>query len=176
MAKSRLQEWREEHRRKAIRKWIILTVSTVLLIFILLHRWYVTIYDEHWADRNLAVQEAREAAQLVEITSAQPFNADEPWFVVQGTDDSGMEKIVWISDDELTVRDAVYGINEEDARRIVLASGEPVEIIRITPGVWMNQLCYEVYYKIHGVDGPIYYYDYIRFDDGERIETLRLGR
>jgi|GEM_PF-1253756 len=176
MVKSRLEEWREEHHRKKVRITIIVSVSAFLLLIFLLHRWYVSIHDTFWDERRMAVSEAVYAAQLVDVLDVESFNGESVWFVVTGVDGEGTERLAWVSEEETIVRKISDGISKAEAERIVLERHPGVTIVRITPAVWRQELCYEIYYKSHGTDGVISYYDYIRFEDGQWIETLRLGK
>ncbi|GFR36925.1 hypothetical protein PRECH8_02210 [Insulibacter thermoxylanivorax] len=176
MARSRLEEWREESRRRTIRAAIISSVTLVLLALFLLHRWYVSIHASYWEQRDMSVSEAVYAGQLIEVWSSETYNGEQPWFIIQGMDEEGQAKIVWVSEEQTIVKPLEEGITEDETRRIVLNSSPLASIIRVTPGVWQDELCYEVYYKVPHPDGEIYYYAYIRFEDGKLIETLRLGR
>jgi len=176
MVRSRAEERREEHKRKRIRTVVIISVAAVLLVIVLIHRWYVSVHAEYWGERKQAVTEAVYAGQLTEVSSAEAFNGEQPWFIVQGQTESGEERIVWVSDEQTIVRHVQDGINEHEAKASVLSRNEGAVIIRMTPGIWRQELCYEVYYRIDHPDGDIYYYDYIRFEDGTWIETLRLGK
>lgn len=176
MARSRVEEWREEHQRRKVRTAVIISVTAVLLVLFLLHRWYVSIHATYWDNRDYAVTEAVYAGELGEVISVEQFNGDEPWFIVRGIDADGDERLVWVAEERTAVRYSSDGLSEEEARQVVWARQPDAKIIRVTPGVWMNELCYEIYYHIDDADGAVYYYDYIRFEDGEWIETLRLGR
>jgi|HigsolmetaAR203D_1030402.scaffolds.fasta_scaffold00002_167 uncharacterized protein YpmB len=172
MVKSRAEEWREEHQRRRVRTIVIVSSAAFLLILFLLYRWYVTIHASFWDKRGQAVTEAVYAGQLAEVTMTEPFNGELSWFIVRGLNDQGDEMIVWVSEDQTIVRRADEGISSEQAKAAVLSRRSGAEIIRMTPGVWKKELCFEVYYRID----DIYYYDYIRFEDGTWMETLRLGK
>lgn len=173
---SRLQQRREENRRKNIRATIIFTVLLIVLILFLLHRWYVSIHSDYWEGRDIAVAQAVYAADLEEVSQAKMFNGERPWFIVNGKDEAGEDWIVWVSEEEIVVRQADEGISQQEAESFVMARSGPVSIIHTIPGVWRNELCWEIYYTKIEPDGEIYYYDYVRFADGEHIETLRLGK
>jgi uncharacterized protein YpmB len=176
MVRSRLEEWREEHHRKKVRLTIIAAVAAFLLVVFLLIRWYVSIHDAFWDERSMAVKEAVYAAQLVDVLEVDSFNGESVWFVIYGVDETGAGRYAWVSEEETIVRDSRDGISREEAERIVRERYPDITIIRTTPAVWRQELCYEIYYKVKGPDGDISYYDYIRFEDGQWIETLRLGK
>lgn len=176
MARSRAEEWREEYHRKKIRTAVIISVTAVLLVLFLIYRWYVSVYGHYWDNRKVAVTEAVYAGELTELIETRSFNGDESWFIVRGIDDSGTEKLVWVSEERSVVRIVSDGVSEDEARQSVWSRQPEAVIIRVTPGVWSQQLCYEIYYRIDHQDGAVYYYDYIRFEDGDWLETLRLGR
>lgn len=176
MARSRLQEWREEYQRRRTRFIIIASVTLFLLVIFLVYRWYISVHQSFWDKRDLAVTQAVYAGQLDEVLSAEPYNGEQSWFIVRGLDEDGEEVIVWVSEEQSIVKGVDEGISPARAKSIVQSRYEGANIIRMTPGVWRQELCYEVYYRIHHPDGDIYYYDYIRFEDGAWLETLRLGR
>ena len=173
---SRLQQRREESRRKNVRATIVFSVLLTVLILFLLHRWYVSIHADYWEGRDTAVTKAVYAADLVEVTQAKAFSGERSWFIVNGQDEEGTDWIVWVSEEEIVVRQADDGISKQEAESYVMSRSGPVTIIHTIPGVWREELCWEVYYQKLESDGEIYYYDYIRFEDGELLETLRLGK
>jgi len=156
---------------------IVVSVIAFLLLVFLLHRWYVSIHDSFWEERRLAVDEAVARAQLVDVLGVESFNGESVWFVVYGVDAEGIGKYAWVSETETIVRPSSDGISKAEAESIVMQRNQTnVSIVRTTLAVWRQELCYEVYYKVHGSAGEISYYDYIAFEDGEWIETLRLNK
>lgn len=159
-----------------MKKALIIALAALVVLLVAAGLYYHAIQRNHYDRIEQVSQLALAHTELAEIGKVERFAGEKVYYVVTGTDDAGHPLIVWVSDDETTVHSAVYGITADDA--VALAKrhhGEDVIILRVVPGMLTGEPVWEVYYERDEGDGTRRFYDYYRYYDGMKLDTLRLN-
>lgn len=153
--------------------------GALLAVVIILSGLYIftdSIISGEWKDKEQAVLRAYKETPLVEALRAESFVGEEPYIIVFGLDKLGKPMIAWVSESAVQSKYETEGVSREAVEELVRAGNPEAQIIRITPGVFEEELVWEVYSSREQADGKSgHYYDYYRFADGELLDTYRLG-
>jgi uncharacterized protein YpmB len=147
----------------------------LVMLILLLVRFYYGVQHEHWQEEADAARTATAKADLTKVDSVQTFNGESDYRVVTGTDASGEKVIVWITGDEAHVEKASAGIAPEQAKAELLKRSPGATLLRAVPGKLRDDYVWELFYKKAEPEGERYYYDYVKFADGSLIDTWRLS-
>ncbi|MFS0722608.1 DUF5590 domain-containing protein [Paenibacillus sp. 1P07SE] len=154
-------------------RWVVLTLSLLLVCFLLFNMWYRTIHKEVWAEERAVAERAVEAAQLTEIGQVDKHVWDTTTWIVQGTDTDDNQVFVWLDDENIDIVSAAEGISEEMLQERIAADNPEFDLIRTMPGMMNGQKVWEVYYSVDGSPRR-YFYRFYRFDNGQLITTYNL--
>lgn len=152
------------------------SLAALVLLIAAAGFYYRTIQHDHYERIEQVSQLVLARTEMAEIGKVERFAGEQVYYVATGTDETGNPLIVWVTGEETTVLSAVYGITADDA--VVLAReqyGDGVHILRVVPGMLKGVPVWEVYYERDEGDGTRRYYDYYRFRDGMKLDTLRLN-
>jgi uncharacterized protein YpmB len=157
-----------------MRKWLLIIVGLISVIVIWASWFYQSIQNDFNEAEEHAIKSALAETSLSHADSVEFFAGESDYVIVYGTNDEDEEILVWVGQDihEEKVED---GMSKPEIRAIVKEQHEEVEIIRLTPGKWNEQLIWEAYYKKKEDGEEVSYYEYYRFANGERLDTYRLG-
>lgn len=154
-------------------RWIVIAVMTIVLILLSLNLYYQWIHNGIWREEREAVETARTAGGLAEVTRADKFVWDETVWVVEGEDAAGTELFVWIAGDDVTRVPAAEAYSAEQLKADVLRAFPDADIIRIRPGLTEGERIWEVYYR-RPENVMRYYYGFYDFETGRLITTYKL--
>ncbi|WP_028561248.1 DUF5590 domain-containing protein [Paenibacillus pinihumi] len=154
-------------------RWVLLIVTVLMLIFLLLNLYYRSTQQDIWKQEREAEQVAAQAAGLVHITSATKHVWNQIAWIVQGTDESGEDKMVWVVGDKADSVLSSSGISKDQITEKVLASKPDADIIRVQPGLLDGEKIWEVFYKRNETTEK-YYYEFYKFSDGSFITIYNL--
>lgn len=158
------------------KKIIVAVLAALIVMLSAAGLYYRAIQRDHYDRIDQASQLALAQTDLTSIGKVERYAGDEVYYVVSGTDDGGQPLLVWVTDAKTTVQSAVYGITgDEAAERTRKQYGDGVHILRVVPGMLADEPVWEVYYERNEGDGIRRYYDYYRFQDGEKLDTWRLN-
>ncbi|WP_163100966.1 DUF5590 domain-containing protein [Peribacillus alkalitolerans] len=156
-----------------MKKWLVFIGIAVFLIVALIINSYIqgiNVKKEHY---NYAVSIAKKDGKLVEINQFHLYNGMETYYVVQGIDENGKGKTVWIPENkkkEITILYNSNGKSKEDIVKIVNKELNPYEIIAIKPGMEKDTPLWEVTFKDEKGRFSYYYFD---FRTGEWLKFYR---
>lgn len=162
-------------RKLTIYKILIGSLLAFLLSFMLINFIYKSIFDEHWNERDEAIEKAYEQTELVKASDAELFSYEQAFTIVYGEDSEDKELIVWVGEEDIHSEYATDGVNKNLLKLKMKEKQPDIEIIKMTPGKYKADWCWEVLYEKE-IDGLKHtYYGYYRFSDGEPLTTLRMS-
>lgn len=154
--------------------WISIFVFITLIIGLSL--FYASIQKDYFAARDQAAQRATEELGLKSVTRVEPSYGDEAYHIVFGTDKEDRPVVVWVSDTTMHVEQAEGAFTQEEVRNKVLQLEPAAKFLRILPNRIQGVNVWEAFYKKEGENGdPVYFYMYLRFSDGEYVDTYKLS-
>ncbi|WP_127588204.1 cell wall elongation regulator TseB-like domain-containing protein [Paenibacillus koleovorans] len=162
-----------------MKKIVAAAFGLVIILIVLLFRFYLGVQREEWDTYAAAAQTVTENTYLSSVQRIATFQGEATYKIVFGTDEEGREGVAWVG------RDSVHmeylggqdgGLTEAQIREKVLQKGADFEIERILPGILDGVYVWEAFYKRAEDGGTRYYYDYYRFNDGAEIDTWKLSR
>lgn len=157
------------------KRYIWFMAIGLVVLGVLLGRFYYGIQRGHWQEEADAKRMAAEKAGLTGIDSVQTFNGEADYAIVTGTDSSGEKVTVWLSGNDAHVEKTSAGIGSEQAKSQLLQRSPGATVLRVVPGKLRNDYVWELFYKKADGEGERYYYDYVKFADGAWIDTWRLS-
>ena len=158
-------------------KWILLSVSGVLLLLLGLQLYYSYVMKDTWNEERMAIAAAKQHGHLV--SSAKTYKSvwgeDNNYWVISGKDQDNQDRMVWVkfTDDNVPVEgaDAVQsvllntGMSEAQIRDQIYNELPGVEIKRLLPGMYEGEYAWQLQYEHNGQRG----YRFYRFQDGNTI-------
>lgn len=162
-------------RNLSLYKIFIICLIVFILLFMLINFIYKSIFDEHWSDRDAAIEQAYEQTELVKATHAEPFSYEQAFMIVYGKDTEDKDLIVWVGEEETHSEYAADGVNKNLLKLKMKEKQPDIEIKRMTPGKYKDNWCWEVLYEKETDGLTRTYYGYYRFSDGEHMITLTMG-
>lgn len=150
-------------------KWLLLSILLLLLLLIGLHRFYLYIHQETWEAESAAIQRAVQETDLVRGDEVWKSVWDEVCWVVQGKDESDRDMMVWLREGkDAEVRLLSEGTSESQVRAIIKESLPGINIVRLMPGIYNNQLVWQLFYK----QKDHHYYRFFSFSTGEPLPEV----
>ncbi len=158
-------------------KWILLSVSGVLLLLLGLQLYYSYVMKDTWNEERTAIAAAKQHGQLVTFgkTYKSVWGEDNNYWVISGKDQDNQDRMVWVkfTDDNVPVEgaDAVQsvllntGLSEAQMRDQIYYELPGVEIKRLLPGMYEGEYAWQLQYEHNGQRG----YRFYRFQDGNTI-------
>ncbi|MDP5273844.1 cell wall elongation regulator TseB-like domain-containing protein [Chengkuizengella axinellae] len=162
-------------KNKRIIKYSLLIFLLLIIIFIVLRWYYLTIQNPLRIEVKEAVARAYDETSLKEVTDTETFIGDESYTIIYGKDKEDQEIIIWIGETEVHTELASEGVSKEAVERLILNTKTDIELLRITPAKWTDEWVWEVFYKRDEEKGTRHYYDFYRFADGEWLETYTMS-
>lgn len=150
-------------------KWILLSIVILVLVLIGLHRFYLYVHEDIWQGENEAVQRARQETGLTEAEKVWKSVWDKVCWVVEGKDADGQEIMVWLPEGgQAEVKPLSEGVSESQVRTIIHDQYPGIEVVRLLPGIYNNELVWQLFYK----EKAHHYYRFFRFSDGQALEEV----
>ncbi|MEF2964311.1 DUF5590 domain-containing protein [Paenibacillus sp. M1] len=150
-------------------KWILLSIVILALVLIGLHRYYLYIQQELRQGEDAAVQQARQEAGLQETTKVWKSVWDKVCWVIQGKDENGREVMIWLPEGgQPEIKPLSEGVSESQVREIIRDTYPGIEIVRLMPGIYNDELVWQLFYK----ENAHHYYRFFRFGDGTPLEEV----
>jgi uncharacterized protein YpmB len=163
-----------------MKKTIAGIIAGLVLVGVVLFRFYLAVQNEEWDSHALASQTVTQSTYIKQVTRVETFRGELPYTIVFGLDEAGQEGVAWVGEQPEDVHMEYLGngggMTEAAIREIVKQRGADVEIERILPGKLDDELVWEVFYKRKEEGGSRFYYDYYRFMDGTEIDTWKLSK
>lgn len=147
----------------------------LILLGIGTFRFIDSVAAGNWDEKQKAVETAYRQTMMAKADKVEPFVGDQPYNIVFGEDKIGKKMIAWISETDIHGEYASDGVTEQSVRDKLIKSKPGADIIRITPGKYGNEYCWEVYYTLSKSGKVGHYYQYYRFSDGEPLDTYNLN-
>jgi uncharacterized protein YpmB len=123
------------------------------------------------------VQTALAESSLEKVTQVYPFVAEQNYTIVEGTDRTGRELMVWVGDRMVRSAYLDLGVDAVVIRQFVARNHPDWRIVRLAPGLYENELAWELFYRqSEGVGETRYGYAYYRFFDGAYMGGHILAR
>ncbi len=160
-----------------MKKKIAGLVVGLVLIGVVLFRFYLAVQNDEWDAHALATETVTQNTYIKQVSRVETFRGEQPYTIVFGNDEAGQEAVAWVGGEEVHMEylgGTQGGVTEQVIRDKVLQRGEDVEIERVLPGKLNDEYVWEVFYK-RTKEGR-YYYDYYRFSDGVEIDTWKLSK
>ncbi len=157
-------------------KKALLIIAVLLLVLIGTAVWfYQSIQNDFFAEHDDAIQVALSHTSLTRADHVDYYAGEAPVRIVYGVNAENEKLIVWVSDDDIHEEKAANGVDREQIHKLVADRHGQVEWIRLVPGMYQETLVWEAFFKRSEQAGVRHYYEYYRFQDGARVDTLRLG-
>ncbi|MEJ9220932.1 DUF5590 domain-containing protein [Paenibacillus glucanolyticus] len=158
-------------------KWILLSVSGVLLLLLGLQLYYSHVMKDTWNEERMAINASKQHGGLVSTgkTYKSVWGEDNNYWVVSGKDKDNQDRMVWVkfTDDNVPVdgADAVQsvllssGMSEAQILNQIHNDLPGATIKRLLPGMYENEFVWQLQYESNGQRG----YRFYRFQDGNPI-------
>lgn len=158
------------------RKWIVITISIIILILLGLHLFYRSIQSEEWTQENKASKAAVEANALKKVTSVQKSVWEDVYYIVNGVNEQDQNLVVWVNQEGTAIHaeQESASMSKEAIQNKLLSKVPDAEIISAVPSIWEQQYAWQVFYKAKSEDKMRYYYNFYRFQDGQYLTTYTL--
>lgn len=159
------------------KKWIVITLSVIVLIFLGLHLYYRSIQTDEWVKEDLAIQAAMKQTDLKKAEQVQKSVWADVYWIVTGPNAQNEELVVWVNQDGSQVHSELQsqGASQETIQDKVKSRTANADIVKMVPGTWEGQFVWQVFYKAADADDKErYYYDFYRFSDGGYLTTYTL--
>jgi len=153
-----------------------LVVGAVLVLLAAAGGWiYNQIQSGFNTESELAMERALTETTLARADHVDYFAGEFIYRIVYGVNADNEKLIVWVGPQEVHEAKASDGVTRSDVRAFVEGSHGTVEWNRLVPGKYEDEYVWEAYFKKKEIGGVRPFYEYYRFRDGERIDTLRLN-
>lgn len=159
-----------------MKRWFMLTVVLAAGVAAAAVWFYQSARDGFESAERRAIAAALEQTSLVRVERVAHFAGEKPYGIVFGWNEAEEPVIVWVGEESVHEVKASEGLAENDVLALLEARRGPLELIRLTPGVWQDVYVWEAFYKKEEEDGFRYFYDYFRFSDGALLDTYRLSK
>lgn len=158
-------------------KWILLSISGLLLAMLCVQLYYSYVMKDTWNEESLAVQAARQHGGLVtkDKTYKSVWGENNNYWVITGTNQNQQQIMVWVkfTDDNMPVegKDAVQaellgnGLSEEQMREQIRKEMPGAVVKRLLPVMYEGEYTWQLQYENQGQLG----YRFYRFQDGQAI-------
>lgn len=150
-------------------QWILLSIIILLIVLIGLYRFYLYIHEDAWNAERAAVQQAKQETDLVRSDEVWKSVWDKVCYVIQGQDEAGREIMVWLPEGgKPEVRLLSEGKSEDQIRGIIKETLPEIEVVRLLPGIYNDQLVWQLFYK----QQAHHYYRFFSFSTGEPLQEV----
>ncbi|MDQ0088052.1 uncharacterized protein YpmB [Paenibacillus anaericanus] len=150
-------------------KWILISILTLLIVLFGLHRFYIYIQQDLWSGEQAAVVRAQQEAGISDVKKVYKSVWDEVCWVVEGKDESGQAVMVWIQEGkESRVVPLSEGTTEAQVKAIIHERFPEIDIVRLVPGIYNDQLVWQLFYK----ENAHHYYRFYNFSSGEPLSEV----
>ncbi|WP_225229131.1 cell wall elongation regulator TseB-like domain-containing protein [Paenibacillus gallinarum] len=163
--------------RRNRKKWIYISILTVLLILFGIYQFYVYVMKDQWAERDLAVSIAEQQAQLTSVTKTQKsvWGEDSIYWTIEGLNNENKPIMVWVQfgldRKPITGENSVHtelidnSISEDEMYAKIASELGNIEIIHLQPSYYNKTYVWQLFYKQEGK----YVYRFYQFSDGTEI-------
>jgi uncharacterized protein YpmB len=157
-------------------KRALLTISILFVILIAAGVWFYQIIQGDYYDENeRAMETALSLTSLTRADHVDYYAGEQPMRIVFGANIDNEKMIVWVGNETVHEEKANNGADRNVIRAHVNERHGEVEWVRLLPGMYANEYVWEAFFKKQEEAGIRHYYEYYRFDDGQRLDTLRLS-
>ncbi|WIV17918.1 DUF5590 domain-containing protein [Paenibacillus polygoni] len=163
--------------RRNRKKWIYISILTVLLILFGIYQFYVYVMKDQWAERDLAVSIAEQQAQLTSVTKTQKsvWGEESIYWTIEGTNSESKPIMVWVrfgmDHKPVSGKNSVHtelienSFSEDEMYAKIAAELGNIEIIHLHPSYYNKTYVWQLFYKQDGK----YVYRFYQFSDGTEI-------
>ncbi|MCY9515815.1 cell wall elongation regulator TseB-like domain-containing protein [Paenibacillus apiarius] len=159
---------RSRTRRRSKWKWYIPLAVLILILLIAAVYMYVQYInaDERVKEADI-IRRANESVKLTEISDVEKSVWDDVIYVVEGKDEQGQERLVWVFPNKVVSMYAFEGIKKEAMKAKIKAQYNKVHIVRLLPGFKDGQYIWQAMLERADEQGNNrYYYHFYLFADG----------
>jgi uncharacterized protein YpmB len=154
------------------KKWILVIIGILILASWQAYYLFNGVQAKPAKKEAEAVEIAKKEEDLVSITNVDHFYKNETYYVVEGKNKKGTNKIVWVDKDKkVTSLNAKEGLSEKQILNYVKQNHDAKTIVDSRLGMEDGIPLWEVVYY-DTKDRYTYFYGY--FETGERYEIYRL--
>lgn len=157
------------------KRTITLGVFIVATLGVVLSRFYLSVQNEHWDEKRVAVEKAYEGSMMTKASKVDFFYGDEAFQIVYGENKLGQSLIAWVSDKDVHTEMTDEAFTKDQVIEAVSKKAAGSEIERVMPGKLGNDYVWEAFYKTKDDNGIRYFYDYYSFKEGKYMDTYRLS-
>lgn len=149
-----------------MKKWILI----IILVIVAGISYGAYVYNNAMSNKRLgedkATAIAKKEASLTQITATDYYHGKSSYTIIEGTNASGEQWIVWVPNDQGKVlsKQMKDGISSEQAAGIVTKDKQPKQIMKVKLGAENETPLWEITY----IDQENrYHYYYVNFTDGK---------
>ncbi|MFD2672940.1 cell wall elongation regulator TseB-like domain-containing protein [Marinicrinis sediminis] len=139
---------------------------------------YVDAMRDSWNTEADVKKQILASTPMQTIDDIEHYHGKQSYVVALGEDEREQRLLVWIRSDmeDIRYRYVKEGISENILRSNIGQNEPEKKISHIVPAIFEEEEAYEVFYSVEESNGTRYYYDYYRFEDGERLETYAMSK
>ncbi|NDI34396.1 DUF5590 domain-containing protein [Chengkuizengella sediminis] len=169
------REYERSLKKQKLIRYSVLIFLFLIIVFLVLRWYYLTIQSPHRAEVNEAVTKAYAETNLIEVMDTDTFIGDDVYTIIYGKNKEEQDIIVWLSENDVHTELVSDGISKEEIKERILNNEPDIELLRVTPAKWTDEWAWEVFYKRDDEKGTRHYYDFYQFEDGEWLETYTMS-